>query len=350
MNSAITKKGVCLKTDPFRTIQIHPTRRCNLACLHCYSSSAPHLKTELDIEALKKFLLCAYKNGFNNISVSGGEPFLYSKLEELLKFSKSLGFQNTLVSNGMLLLSEKNKKILDYIDLIAISIDGPKHIHDHIRGQVGAFEKMLKGVSYLKKTNKPFGFIHTVTPKSWKSLLWLGEFAKEQGAKLLQLHPLEMYGRATEKLNQLTIDDTLAHQIFILANYLRSKYSNTMVVQLDLLHRDYIEAFPQSVNTFARDCSKNNTLSDVFDTIIIEETGRILPFAYGFSPSLAIGNIYDFTTSIFTDYITENRKQIKRLYSKTYAEIIENKALDIVNWNEIFISNSKTMKKVLNTV
>ncbi len=121
------------KSDPFHTIQIHPTRKCNLTCLHCYSSAGPGFKEMLDVEALKRFLAYAYQHGFNNISVSGGEPFLYDGLEELFKYSRSLGYQNTMASNGMLLQSERNQRILEYVDLIAISLDGPEELHDQIR-------------------------------------------------------------------------------------------------------------------------------------------------------------------------------------------------------------------------
>ena len=34
-------------TGKSRIVQIHPTRRCNLRCLHCYSSSGPEVKGEL---------------------------------------------------------------------------------------------------------------------------------------------------------------------------------------------------------------------------------------------------------------------------------------------------------------
>jgi Fe-coproporphyrin III synthase len=147
------------KVEPFRTIQIHPTRKCNLACLHCYSSSSPNMKEMLDIEALKRFLEIAFAHGYNNISVSGGEPFLYSHLAEMLQFTKALGYQNTMASNGMLLQSDRNQRILENVDLIAISMDGPPELHDRIRGQKGAFDKTMKGVEVLQKMNKAYGFI-----------------------------------------------------------------------------------------------------------------------------------------------------------------------------------------------
>src|SRR5690349_1056678 len=113
---------------PFRTIQVHPSRKCNLSCLHCYSGSGPSMQPMLDIDALKKFLEYAWQNGFNNLSVSGGEPFLYKHLKELFSFSRKLGYQNNMVSNGMLLGSARNQEILEYVDLIAISIDGKKEL------------------------------------------------------------------------------------------------------------------------------------------------------------------------------------------------------------------------------
>lgn len=203
------------------------------------------------------------------------------------------------------------------------------------------FDKMRKGIDLLRNMGKPFGIIHTVTPESWASLLWLGEFANEHGAQLLQLHPLEMYGRATEQLSHMAIDDTLAHQAFILANYLRSKYAETMVVQLDLLHRDYLEAYPQIVNPFSRECFANAKISDIFDTIILEEDGRLLPFAYGFEASLAIGNINSFSASLFEEYFNEKVPMIESLFNRTYDQIINNKEVDIANWNELVVIGSK---------
>jgi MoaA/NifB/PqqE/SkfB family radical SAM enzyme len=324
----------------FRTIQIHPTKKCNLACLHCYSSSAPGYYDVIDLASLKSFLLYAFDHGFNNISVSGGEPFLYKDLEELLRFSRSVGYQNTLASNGMLLRSERAKRILDFVDLIAISVDGPQPLHDKIRNQAGAYGKMCEGLEVLKKMNKPFGIIHTLTPESWNSLIWLGEFAFSSGAKLLQLHPLEMYGRALDTLTSEAIDDDLAHKMFILGHYLVSKYNGQMIVQLDMLHRDYLLEHPQIVSGFERICGQSGKLADLLDTIIIEESGTILPVSYGFNPNYAIGNISNFSISAFEDFEKQWIPEIKDIFTNTLAKIAQNGTRDIVNWNELLIDES----------
>lgn len=327
--------------DRFATIQIHPSLRCNLSCLHCYSSSAPHYRDALSLDALKPFLIKAYAEGFNTIAVSGGEPFMYRDLEGLLTFTHELGYQNTLASNGMLLRSERARQILEHVDLIALSVDGPPNLHDQIRGQKGAFIKMLEGAHLLRDIDKPFGFIHTVTPQSWESLLWLGEFADEQGAKLLQLHPLEMYGRAAEMLSHNALDDTLHHKVFILANYLRSKYAGRMAVQLDLLHREYLRDFPQSVSGFERKCASSSMrVSDLFDTIVVEESGQISPVSYGFSQEYSIGHLDNFTQHTFTDFLQKKVPGIRKLFEHSFQKITQNEEQDVINWNEIIIAES----------
>ena len=40
-------------TGSRRFLQVHPTRRCNLRCLHCYSSSGPDQREELPLAMLR---------------------------------------------------------------------------------------------------------------------------------------------------------------------------------------------------------------------------------------------------------------------------------------------------------
>ena len=56
--------------DGFRVIHLHPNLSCNLSCKHCYSSSAPGLKKELDSNEIIGFLKYAWEYGFNALSVS----------------------------------------------------------------------------------------------------------------------------------------------------------------------------------------------------------------------------------------------------------------------------------------
>jgi Fe-coproporphyrin III synthase len=324
-----------------RTIQIHPTLRCNLKCRHCYSFSAPSLKKGLSVEDLKHFLKYAYSQGFNAISFSGGEPFIFDELEETISYAKSIGFLNAVVTNGMLLGSQKAKRILSLVDLVAVSIDGKSELHDYIRGQKGAFKKMLEGVEILKNHQQNFGFIHTITNQSWEDLLWLGEFAFKNGAKLLQLHPLENSGRANEELKEGVLSEMNLHKSFIIANYLKTKYEGKMDIQLDLSHRDYLVSFPE---TFGINCNKNNpkNLIDYISNIVIDENGEIFPIAYGISKYFSLGNIKEMpeVDGLFPDYVAKKANNLKNLYQTTFDRIMATPNMDLINWSELIIEDS----------
>jgi len=56
------------------------------------------------------------------------------------------------------------------------------------------------GLDNLRASGLNFGFIHTVTQQTWQDMVWMADFASNAGARLLQFHPLEIAGRAEEKL------------------------------------------------------------------------------------------------------------------------------------------------------
>ena len=87
---------------PDRTIHLHPTRFCNLACIHCYSESNPQRKAALDPMVLGNALQLLRAEGYSVISFSGGEPLLYSPLRAVVERSRELGFRVTMVTNGLL--------------------------------------------------------------------------------------------------------------------------------------------------------------------------------------------------------------------------------------------------------
>src|SRR5687767_7463767 len=84
-----------------RIIHLHPTRLCNLACLHCYSESGPKQKTALALDTIKSVLPLLKEEGYEQISLSGGEPLAYPGLTELILYGRSLGYRVTMISNGL---------------------------------------------------------------------------------------------------------------------------------------------------------------------------------------------------------------------------------------------------------
>lgn len=343
-----SKKEEANLLDGFRVIHLHPTLKCNLKCKHCYSSSSPNSKGGLSSEDIIPFLKYAFQFGFDALSVSGGEPFLYAELGNVLQESKSIGYKNLVASNGMLLNTKRAKKIISWIDFIAISIDGKEALHDDIRGLNGAYNKMLQGIDVLSSLNQDFGLIHTITPKSWNSLLWLAEFAVEKGAKLLQLHPLELYGRAKQAFNTNAISQELLHKVFILGHYLKSKHYPQLIIQLDFLHREYIEKYPKTVTYYGLDFQAERTnFAQALKTIVIDERGDIFPISYGFSKHFKIGNIKEIREGkdVFHRFLSQKWDALYGLLEQTYNHIITDEENDLVAWTELIVKNSHKTQK-----
>ena len=326
-----------------RIIQIHPTLNCNLCCQHCYSSSAPWKKGGLDVDALLKVLEQATHLGYNVVSLSGGEPFIYRELETLATGSKSLGYYNSVTTNAMLLQTDRAKRILRQFDLVAVSIDGKEDAHDRMRNMEGAFAKMLEGLEVIKDSVHKYGFIHTVLPDSWQLFPWLTEFAMGHKASLLHLHPLELSGRALQSFNGFRFTEEDLYKVYISHYYLKTYCEKELFIQLDLLHRDSIIGNPNFVfHQDARPAPDPQDFSSIFKELIIDEKGNLLPIAHGCAPFFTIGSIYSGKSlkSMIGRFMEEKLEPIMQLYNDTYHEILEDTAHEIVNWSEKVIEKS----------
>lgn len=125
---------------------IEVTKRCNLMCSHCYhkfdSSKRLNDITDMswdDISLIIKELEVA---GCSYVTISGGEPLLAApKTFSLARQLQLKGIKTTLTTNGLLLYQFKLDD-LRYFNHIQISLDGPRQVHNAIRGKE-TFERTL---------------------------------------------------------------------------------------------------------------------------------------------------------------------------------------------------------------
>ena len=111
------------------SLQVHPTRLCNLACRHCYSDSSPQQRGALRPELISQVIEDAAAIGFDVISLSGGEPLIYDGLGEILQTARTLGCKVNFVSNGILIAGRHYRRHAGSFSVVALSLDGlaPRH-------------------------------------------------------------------------------------------------------------------------------------------------------------------------------------------------------------------------------
>src|SRR5574337_529593 len=321
------------------TIQIHPTLSCNLHCKHCYSDSGPSVKLKLDVEIINKAISDSAEMGYKIVSISGGEPLIYNGLESVLLHAKSCGMKTKVTTNETLLKTEKTTRLKECLDIMSISLDGPPEFHNQMRKSKTAFDLLCKSIHAIKKTNTNFGFVHTLTKKSWEHLSWIANFSSISGSSLLQIHPLEMFGRA-RNMDPLWPNDEILARVYLLTLVLTEKYPH-MKIQFDAFHQDHIRENPELVyasNLSQFDTDPVNLLSD----IVIEADGTVVPISYGVSKRFQICNIKEKSLlSGWKEFIANGTYlAFRNLCKRIFDDVSKPRDLPFFNWYEMLVSYS----------
>jgi len=274
-----------------RVLHLHPTRRCNLRCLHCYSESGPAERETIAPEPARSAVASAARLGYTMLSVSGGEPLMYGGLWALLDEARRAGMIRAVVTNGVSLSASIAGRLRDAVDVVAVSLDGRPDRHNHLRQHPAAFARMEQGLAALRAHGVRFKLLCSVDPGSLADLPWAAAYAVEQGASALQIHPIEPAGRAGDLPHDAAPDET-ALKAYLIAQRLRQIWGDRLQVDVDVA-----DLLPFACDTSApASCATviaADDLSAVVSPLVIEPDGDVVPLRYGFSRAFRIGNIHD---------------------------------------------------------
>jgi len=135
------------------------TGRCNLSCTYCYYADEMVALNDLPAETWLSFLEELCSAGVMRVTLSGGEAFIRRDIWELIQGIVQNKMRFSILTNGTLITNTVAARLNKYrrrIDYIQVSIDGScPETHDLIRGK-GSFDKMMMGVSMLKKYELPW--------------------------------------------------------------------------------------------------------------------------------------------------------------------------------------------------
>jgi MoaA/NifB/PqqE/SkfB family radical SAM enzyme len=320
----------------FRILQIHPTRRCNLRCAHCYSLSGPEAVDEIEAELLCQAISDASRQGYTLAGFSGGEPLLYDKLPVLLDHARQLGMLTTVTTNGMLLTGERLSELRDRVDLLAISLDGVPASHNRIRDHDRAFEIMSERLDGVRRAGIPFGFIFTLTLYNVHELRWAAEFALEQGAGLLQIHPLEEVGRAAQEMVGGRPDQTEAAVAYLEALWIQANAGERLRVHIDLADRELLRMEPS--RAFADrlpDQWQSMPLSALVNPLVVEADGTVVPVQHGFDRRFALGDLRAASLADLAERWRRHRyAEFRALCRRAWQGVVESPDCQLVNWYE----------------
>ena len=198
MRELVDPTPVRLRAGPVKPVVIwNLTRRCNLRCRHCYTTSADvefpgeltHDQAMAVLEDLRGF-------GVPALILSGGEPLSRFDFFDLATRARELGFRHlSLSTNGTRLAGSIDRIAALDFDYVGISLDGIGAMNDWFRGVEGAFDEALAGVRACKARGVKVGLRFTLTEDNAGMLPKMLDLCDAEGVDKFYLSHLVYAGR-----------------------------------------------------------------------------------------------------------------------------------------------------------
>jgi AdoMet-dependent heme synthase len=182
-------------------VAINLTRRCNLACEHCYldadtlrDGSKDELTTEEVCRLLDEVVNCG--DG-TMVVLTGGEPLARRDVEKIASYGSQRDLAMVVGTNGTLLTEQRVKSLQQAGVLGAgISLDSlVPEFHDSFRGKTGSWSKTMNGIENCRKLGLDFQIHFSVTEGNAHELDAMIDFCRSSGARVLNIFFLVCTGR-----------------------------------------------------------------------------------------------------------------------------------------------------------
>jgi len=178
-------------------VQWMATLRCGLSCAHCLAVSRETGFADMPLAKVKKLIDEVATIGVDEFLVTGGEPLAREDLTEVIAY---LGYKQvnwtlntaTLPSEPLRAVIARNKP-----GFVAVSLDGPRQVHDAFRGKRGAYDEAIEAIRFFKSLEGARVCAGTtVTTRNYDHLDETFHLVAASGADQWGIHLLVPEGRA----------------------------------------------------------------------------------------------------------------------------------------------------------
>ncbi len=254
------------KTSSPALVSFAVTRKCDLKCLHCYTSSGDPDPNELSTDEAKGVISEIAATGAHLLIFDGGEPLLREDLPELVKHAAGSGIRPVLGSNAMN-MSREMARTLKRAGLLAvqISLDGDNaKTHDHLRGLPGAWEKTMQGIKNCAEEGLGFQLAPLMHPANFNQLDAIVEIARANRANAVEIFDFVSSGRGREHAELELDTDQRKALVQKVISYLKRPEYKHMIFRLVAVPQYYVAAdkgLPEDVmlERFVRTCCAAGT-------------------------------------------------------------------------------------------
>jgi hypothetical protein len=197
---ALLTEATVVEDRPDEVLNLAIDAECNQSCVFCSIKETAPAEDGGD-QALARLLADLISNrqrGVRKVRINGYDPLGFSRIVELLRRSKDLGYTEAHVFSPCTRLADATfcKDVLDslpekmrfHVPLYSMRAE----VHDHVVGRPGAFALVMQAIDHLLERVNPqdVWILHVVTKDTLGELDELARFTESKG---LAFHPHTPY-------------------------------------------------------------------------------------------------------------------------------------------------------------
>jgi pyrroloquinoline quinone biosynthesis protein E len=140
------------------SVDVFVTSRCNLKCVHCFSSRDGKGNHDLSVQVMESIFNQLERMGVMEVRLTGGEPLLHPEVRTLLAIIQKKRFRKVLITNGTLLDEENVRRLKEAEVIPTVSLeDVNSEDHDVFSGVPGSFKRTMTALNLMQKQGVQYG-------------------------------------------------------------------------------------------------------------------------------------------------------------------------------------------------
>lgn len=146
------------------------TLACCFSCKYCGSAGGRARDNELTTQECLDLADQLAKAGCRRVSMIGGEVFMRRDWRDIVLRLAGHGIRVAIITNGFLFTETLLKQLKSTpIESIAVSLDGPREVHDRYR-QEGSYDRAMRAIVALTQHGIPTSVISTLNAENVQTL------------------------------------------------------------------------------------------------------------------------------------------------------------------------------------
>ena len=191
-------------------LEVAPAGSCNHRCMFCALDYLGYKPRFLKSNQLRTTIKQANAMGVKSIMYAGeGEPLLHKDICEIVQYTKKVGIDVAITTNGVLLKKAVSRKLLKYLSWLRISFNAGSSatyskVHGTSKEDYYAVLQNLKDAVKIKKANKlptNIGVQLLLIPENVKEVFGLGKLLRSIGVDYLTIKPYSQHPFSKSRLD-----------------------------------------------------------------------------------------------------------------------------------------------------